>query len=74
MIGHDTLLGTLVKLVGRIPGPPPAAKCGRGRPPTSPDRLVLQALVSMLVRHLHPVHALLWVRAQPTAERQTLLC
>jgi Transposase DDE domain len=72
MIGHETLLVTLVKLVSRIPGPPPPAKRGRGRPPTYPDRLFLQALVIMIVRHLHTVYALLSVLAQPTAEMQTL--
>ena len=72
MIEHETLLVTLVKLVSRIPVPPPPAKRGRGRPQTYPDRLFLQALVMMIVRHLHTVHALLSVLAQPTAERQTL--
>jgi hypothetical protein len=71
MIGHETLLVTLVKLVGRIPVPPPAAR-GRGRPPLYPDRLFLQALVMMIVRHLHTVHTLLSVLAQPTSEMQAL--
>jgi Transposase DDE domain len=71
MIGHETLLVTLVKLVGRIPVPPPAAR-GRGRPPIYPDRLLLQALVMMIVRHLHTVHTLLSVLAQPTSEMQAL--
>ena len=44
----------------------------RGRPPTYPDRLFLQALVIMIVRHLHTVHELLSVLAQPTPEMQTL--
>lgn len=68
---HETLLVTLVKLVGRVPVPPPVAR-GRGRPPTYPDRLFLQALVIMIVRHLHTVHILLSVLAQPTSEMQTL--
>jgi hypothetical protein len=72
MIEHDTLLVTLVKLVGRVPSPPPPARRRRGRPPTYPDRLFLQALVLMIVRHLHTVHALLSVLAQPTPEMQTL--
>lgn len=72
MIEHETLLVTLVKLVSRIPVPPPPAKRGRGRPRTYPERLFLQALVIMIVRHLHTVHALLSVLAQPTAEMQTL--
>ena len=72
MIEHETLLVTLVKLVGRIPVPPPLATRGRGRPPTYPDRLFLQALVIMIVRHVHTVHTLLSVLAQPTPEMQTL--
>jgi hypothetical protein len=72
MIEHETLLVTLVQLVGRVPSPPPAAMRRRGRPPTYPDRLFRQALVMMIVRHLHTVHALLSVLAQPTPERQTL--
>lgn len=72
MIEHETLLVTLVRLVRRIPVPPPPAKRGRGRPRTYPDRLFLQALVLMIVRHLHTVHALLSVLAQPTVEMQTL--
>jgi Transposase DDE domain len=72
MIEHETLLVTLGKLVSRIPVPPPPAKRGRGRPATYPDRLFLQALVIMIVRHLHTVHALLSVLAQPTAEMQPL--
>ena len=71
MIEHDTLLVTLVKLVGRVPSLPPPAKRRRGRPPRYPDQLFLQALVMMIVRHLHTVHALLSVLAQPTPEMQT---
>ena len=72
MIEHETRLVTLVKLVSRRPVPPPAAMRGRGRPPTYPDRLLLQALVIMIVRPLHTVHALLRVLAQPPPEMQTL--
>ena len=72
MIEHDTLLVTLVKLAGWVPSPPPPARCRRGRPARYPDRLFLQALVIMIVRHLHTVHALLSVLAQPTPEMQTL--
>ena len=72
MIEQDTLLVTLVKLVGRIPNPPALRRHRRGRPPTYPDRLFLQALVIMIVRHLHTVHALLSVLAEPTPEMQTL--
>jgi len=72
MIEHDTLLVTLAKLVGRVPGLPPPAKRRRGRPSRYPDRLFLQALVMMIVRRLHTVHALLSVLAQPTPEMRTL--
>ena len=72
MIEHETLLVTLVTLVGRIPLAPSPLRRGRGRPPTYPDYLFLQALVIMIVRHVHTVHTLLRVLAQPTPERQTL--
>jgi hypothetical protein len=36
------------------------------------DRLFLKALVIMIVRHLHTVHELLSVLAQPTAEMRRL--
>jgi hypothetical protein len=72
MIGQETLLVTLVRLVNRLPLPPAAPKRPRGRPKTYPDRLFLQALVIMIVRHLHTVHELLSVLSQPTAEMLTL--
>jgi Transposase DDE domain len=72
MIEHETLLVTLVRLVGRLPSTPSPARRGRGRPPTYPDHLFLQALVIMIVRHVHTVHTLLSVLAQPTPEMQTL--
>ena len=72
MIEQDPLLVTLVKLVGRVPRPPLPARDRRGRPLTYPDRLFLQALVIMIVRHLHTVHALRRVLAPPTPEMQSL--
>jgi hypothetical protein len=72
MIAQERLLVTLVKLVDRAPAPPPPTKRGRGRPVTYPDQLFLKALVIMIVRHLHTVHELLAVLAQPTAEMATL--
>jgi len=71
MIEHDTLLVTLGKLVGRVPSLPPPAMRRRARPPRYPDQLFLQALVMMIVQHLHTVHALLSVWAQPTPAMQT---
>jgi hypothetical protein len=72
MIGQQSLLVTLVRLVDRVPMPPPPAKRPRGRPKTYPDRLFLKALVIMLVRHLQTVHELFSVVAQDTPEMQTL--
>src|SRR5919206_5330739 len=72
MIGQDSLLVTLVRLVNRLPLPPAPPKRPRGRPKTYPDRLFLKALVIMIVRHLHTVHELLSVLEQPTSEMQTL--
>lgn len=69
MIEHETLL---VTLGSRMPVPLPPATRGRGRPRTNPARLFLQALVLMIARHLHPVHALFCVGAQPTAEMPSL--
>ena len=71
MIGQVSLLVMLVKLVDRVPAPPPA-KRERGRPKVSMDRLFLKALVIMIVRHLHTVHELLTVLDQPTPEMQVL--
>jgi hypothetical protein len=72
MIAQDSLLVTLVKLVDRIPVPPPPQRRGRGRPKVYPDRLFLKALVIMIVRHLHKVHELLSVLEQPSAEMQAV--
>ena len=72
MIAQEPLLVTLVRLIDRLPLPPPPPKRGRGRPRTYPDRRFLKALVIMIVRHLHTVHALLTVLAQPTAEMAQL--
>ena len=72
MLAQDCILVSLVKLVDRIPMPPPPAKRGRGRPRVYTDRLFLKALVIMILRRLHKVHEFLTVLAQPTAEMQTL--
>src|SRR5207253_9489337 len=68
MVFQDSLLVTLVQLVDRVPMPTPPTKRGRGHPKVYPDRLFLKALVIMIVRHLHTVHELLCVLAQPTTE------
>lgn len=57
MVEEETLLTTLVKLVGRIPPAPVPAR--RRRPPTYPDHLFLQALAIMIVRHVHTMQTLL---------------
>ncbi|MDP9310272.1 MAG: transposase [Chloroflexota bacterium] len=72
MIGQGSLLVMLVTLVDRIPAVPPPPKRGRGRPKVYPDRLFLKALVIMIVRHLHTIHELLTVLAQPTPEMHQL--
>jgi len=72
MIAQEPPLVTLVCLIDRLPLPPPPPKRGRGRPRTYHDRLFLKALVIMVVRHLHKVHELLTVLAQPTAEMAQL--
>lgn len=72
MVSQDTLLVTLVKLVDCVPMPTFPAKRGRGHPKVYTDRLFLKALVIMIVRHLHTIHELLAVLAQPTPEMQEL--
>jgi Transposase DDE domain len=72
MVLQDSLLVTLVQLVDRLPMPTLPTKRGRGHPKFYSDRLFLKALVIMIVRHLHTVHELLGVLAQPTAEMTAL--
>lgn len=72
MIGQESLLVSLVRLVDRLPAPPAPTKRRRGRPCTYSDRLFLKALIIMIVRHLHTVHELLSVLAQDTPEMYTL--
>lgn len=71
MIPQDSMLVVLVKLIDLIPVPaaPPAKP---GRPVTYPEKLFLQALVIMIVKHLHKVHELLSVLNEPTFEMQQL--
>ena len=72
MIPQELFLVILVRLINRIPMPLLPLKRNRGHPKVYPDRLFLQALVIMIVRHLHKVHELLTVLDEPTAEMQTL--
>ncbi len=72
MVSQDSLLVTLVELVDRLPMPALPAKRGRGHPLVYPDRMFLKAVVIMIVRHLHTVHELLSVLAQPTEEMRIL--
>ena len=72
MVSQDSLLVTLVKLVDHLPMPMLPAKRGRGHPIVYPDRLFLKAIVIMIVRHLHTVHELLSVLAQPSEEMALL--
>jgi hypothetical protein len=72
MVSQDSLLVTLVNLVDRLPLAVEPIKRGRGHPKFYSDRLFLKALVVMIVRHLHTVHELLAVLAQPTAEMRLL--
>ncbi len=66
MIGQDGVLVQLLRLVDRIPTPPPPRL--RGRPVFYPERLFLKALVIMIVRRLHKVGELLAVLEEPTPE------
>ena len=72
MIPQDSSLVMLVKLVDRLPMAAEATKRGRGRPKCYTDRVFLKALVIMIVRHLHTLHELLAVLAQPTVEMTML--
>jgi hypothetical protein len=72
MISPEPLLVILVKLINRLPMSPPPLKRKRGHPIVYPDRLFLQALVIMIVRHLHKVHELLMALDEPNCEMQAL--
>ena len=71
MLGQASILVTLLKLIDRIPNPKPG-KTKRGRPTFYPDQLFMKALVIMILRNLHTIHALLAVLEQPTTEMQQL--
>ncbi len=75
MIAQDTVLVQLVRLVDRVPAPPPPKRRPRGRPIVYTDRLFLKALLIMLVRRLHKVKVgeLLAVLEEPTPEKMRSL-
>jgi hypothetical protein len=58
--------------VDRLPGPLPPLKPGCGRIKVYAHRLFLKVLAIIIVRHLHTVHELLTVLAQPTPEMARL--
>jgi hypothetical protein len=77
MITQDSVLVQLVRLVDRVPTPPPPARRPRGRPIVYSDRLFLKALLIMIVRRLHKVGELLAVLEEPIPEMhlvRELLC
>jgi len=52
MITQQSVLVQLIRLVERIPSPPPPHR-RRGRPIVYSEKLFLKALVIMIVRRLH---------------------
>jgi hypothetical protein len=65
MIAEPSLLVALLRVVSRIPLPPPPRR-GRGRPVVYSDRLFLQGLLIMIVRRLETVPLLVTVLQAPT--------
>lgn len=70
MIDQDGVLVQLMRLIDRIPTPPPPPRRPRGRPLVYSDRLFLKALVIMIVKRLHKVGELLSVLEEPTQRTQ----
>jgi hypothetical protein len=66
MIYQESVLVQLIRLIERIPSPPPHR---RGRPTVYSEKLFLKALVIMIVRRLHKVGELLALLDEPTPER-----
>ena len=71
MIAQQSVLVQLVRLVERLPAPPPHPP-RRGRPHLYSDALFLKALVIMIVRRLNKVGELLAVLEEPTEEMRSL--
>jgi hypothetical protein len=73
MIAQHSVLVQLVRLIDRLPAPPPpSAPSRRGRPHVYSDTLFLKALVIMIVRRLHRPAELLAVLEEPTSEMRSL--
>ena len=70
MITQDSVLVQLIRLVDRIPIPPPPPRRPRGRPIFYSERLFLKALVIMIVKRLHKVGELLAVLQEEAPEMQ----
>jgi hypothetical protein len=68
MIAQDTVLVQLIRLIDRIPTPPPPSRRSPGRPIVYSNRLFLKALLIMIVRRLHKVGELLAVLEEPTPQ------
>jgi hypothetical protein len=68
MITQESVLVQLIRLVERIPSPPPPRRRPRGRPTVYSEKLFLKALLIMIVRRLHKVGELLAVLKEPTPE------
>lgn len=72
MIAQDTLLVQLIRLIDRVPTPPPPTRRSPGRPIVYPQRLFLKALLVMILRRLHKVGELLAVLEEPTPQMRTV--
>ena len=70
MIAQETILVQLIRLIDRIPAPPPpTTRRSPGRPIVYSERLFLKALLIMIVRRLHKVGELLAVRSKNRPHR-----
>jgi hypothetical protein len=58
MLTQTSLLVSLIKLIDKVPTPPPP-KRGPGKPPKYSEKLILKALIIMIVRGIYTVSGLL---------------